>query len=249
MYTNVSGAADARQRPGSACRPAPGRWSSVLADRLDEHVEAARGDHHVVDLRHRGERVGHDVPRRRRPARRPSPACGSPAAEDPSRRRSGSPPPPGARATRWRTGGLREAHRPRDRGVRAAPVVLQLLDDRLAHVVEQGRGRAPAVTHPRLAEFEAESTRIRCPEPSLERGFRRRSRTDASKYVVQGSSILAAEFTRPEAAMSTPAPSTPAGDGDPDEGTERRCAGPGCPAWSSGWRPPLPPTAWRRASG
>src|SRR6185312_4222298 len=106
-----------------------------------------------------------------------------------------------SRATRWRTAA---SERPTARAIVAyerRPSSCNCSTIALPTSSSKTWG-APAVTPPRLAEFEAESTRIRCQTVSGTR-IHRRSRTDASKYVVQGSSILAAEFTRPEAAMST----------------------------------------------
>src|SRR6185312_17078603 len=101
--------------------------------------------------------------------------------------------------------GLGEAHRPRDRRVRAAAVVLELLDDRLAHVVEQdvGRGGGHALQVSRRPRPNRHESVVK---PSTEHGLHRSSAVDASKYVVRRSSILAAEFPRPEAAMSTQTP-------------------------------------------
>ena len=95
------------------------------------------------------------------------------------------------RATRCRTAA---SESPTARAIVAygAPsVLLQLLDDRLADVVEQSR----AGTHQAAAQKG-----IRCQTVPGNTDFIDVIPNGASKYVVQRSSILAAEITRPEAA-------------------------------------------------
>jgi hypothetical protein len=128
--------------PGHGPNASPDEFEQVvvvLAHGLDEQVEAAGGDHHVVDLDHLRQLVGHrdDV------AVDADADHGLPAEPELVRVRDGHDLD---HACLLQAGHalpdrrLGQAHGARDRRVRPAPVLLQLLHDRLADIVEKGMG-------------------------------------------------------------------------------------------------------------